>query len=88
MRLSFISKKRPGQEYFSALDTHQIKYRYVLALYCTIHNAIWLDHLLVFEDGVEDDRAIDLAFNKSLGRDKGSSFASLLFRLSRQHLDA
>ncbi|CAJ1384038.1 unnamed protein product, partial [Effrenium voratum] len=45
------STSKEAKEYFSALDTHQIKYRY---------------------DGVEDDRAIDLAFNKKRADDRKS----------------
>lgn len=43
------STSKEAKEYFGALDTHQIKYRY---------------------DGVEDDRSIDLAFNKKRSDDR------------------
>ena len=43
------STSKEAKEYFSALDSHQIKYRY---------------------DGVEDDRSIDLAFNKKRADDR------------------
>jgi len=43
------STSKEAKEYFSALDGHQIKYRY---------------------DGVEDDRSIDLAFNKKRSDDR------------------